>query len=96
MSVFGSSNNAITSDNCGDEFGLPLPQTLTTKNNPPATTQLKEVANPGFSKAVMNELKKGFSSCIRMVENRGEPRHGEPTILDGLFCFETFVISNVK
>ncbi|GMJ07513.1 hypothetical protein HRI_004420500 [Hibiscus trionum] len=99
MSIFGSSSSTITSDYFGDEFGLPLPQISTAKNNPLVTTQLEEIGNPVFSKAVIKELKNGFINGIRIVENRGKPGRGEPAlapILDGLFCFETFVISNVK
>ncbi|KAK9007879.1 hypothetical protein V6N11_074794 [Hibiscus sabdariffa] len=94
MSISGSSSSGVTSDYFGDEFGLPLPQIPTEENKSPVTTQLKEVGTPGFSKEVIMELKKGFFNCIRMVENRGEPALAP--ILDGLFCFETFVISNVK
>ncbi|KAK8562612.1 hypothetical protein V6N13_018808 [Hibiscus sabdariffa] len=84
MPTFDSSSSVITPDYFGDELG-----------SPPRTIQLRGVANQRFNKAVTEELKNGFINCIQMVENRGKPRQGEP-ILDGLFCFETLVISNVK
>ena len=99
MSIFGSLSSAISPDYFGDEFGLPLPQCSMVKNKV-TTTQLKpkELGNPGVTKAFLKELKNGFINCMRMAEPR-EFRLGTPAltpIFDGLHCFETFVISNLK
>ena len=63
-----------------------------------APTQPTELDDSGFTKVVLNEMKNGLINCMRMAESR-ESRRGEPAlapILDGLLCFETFVISNLK
>ena len=99
MSIFGSLNSAISPDYFGDEFGLPLPQYSMAKNKA-TTIQPKptELGNPWVTKAFLKEIKNGFIHCMWMAEPR-ESRLGAPTlapIFDGLHCFETFVISNLK
>ena len=97
MSIFDSLSNAITPDYFGDEFGVPLPQRSMVKSKA-TTTQATESDNSGFTKVVLNEMKKGFIICMRMAESR-ESRRGAmalASIFDGLHCFETFVISNLK
>lgn len=85
MSIFGSLSSAISPDYFGDEFGLPLPKMVRNKEE---TTKSKptELGNPGKA-VVLKEAENGFRNCMRMAIAPG---------LDGLFCFETFVFSNLK